>query len=60
MLENRTKIFQNLCGFFSFFITNINFDAVANIVHFTQYKVKQLCADKKRRTNTNFCGSDSI
>ena len=29
-------------------------------VHFTQYKVKQLFADKKRRTNINFCGSDSI
>ena len=60
MLEYHPKIFQNLCRFFSFFIINKNFDAVANAVYFTQYKVKQVCADKKRRTNINFCGSDSI
>ena len=34
--------------------------AVASVVYFTQYKMRQVCAGKKRHTNINFCGSNSI
>ena len=48
VLEYRPKIFKIYADFFHFslFIINKNFDAVANVVYFTQYKVKPVYADK--------------